>query len=145
MVLVHSSRGKVAVTMIFFDHTSVARLADDAGSRRFALHVVGTYERMLPHRVERIVAATTSGDQEAAMDAALSLKVSSHLVGATHLAELAIGVEQCLRSHDLAGARAVAGKLPAAATSTTMALASFLEDAAHDPSCLDLTQELAGA
>ena len=127
--------------MIFFDHTRVARLADDAGSQRFALHVVATYERLLERRVERIVAAVAGGDHDAAMDAALSLKVSSHLVGAVQLAELAVGVEQSLRNNDLAGARAVAMKLPPAAASTTMAIATFLEKASHDPCCLDPNQE----
>jgi HPt (histidine-containing phosphotransfer) domain-containing protein len=54
----------------------------------------------LPERNENLRQALTTGDVKGAMDAVLSLKTSSQMVGAERLADLAIDLEQALR-HDI--------------------------------------------
>lgn len=51
----------------------------------------------LPHRTEKLRLALTTGDLTGAMDAVLSLKTSSQMVGAERLAGLAMDLERSLR------------------------------------------------
>ena len=57
----------------------------------------------LPERNEKLRQTLTTGDVTGAMDAVLSLKTSSQMVGAERLAGLAIDLEQAMR-HDILGA-----------------------------------------
>jgi HPt (histidine-containing phosphotransfer) domain-containing protein len=61
---------------------------------------VENFIALLPERNERLRQALTTGDVTGAMDAVLSLKTSSQMVGAERLAGMAIDVEQALR-HDI--------------------------------------------
>jgi HPt (histidine-containing phosphotransfer) domain-containing protein len=60
---------------------------------------VQTFIALLPHRTERLRLTLTTGDLAGAMDAVLSLKTSSQMVGAERLASLALDLERSLR-HD---------------------------------------------
>lgn len=51
----------------------------------------------LPTRTERLRHTLTTGDAKGAMDAVLSLRTSSQMVGAERLADLALQVEESLR------------------------------------------------
>ncbi|VXB76918.1 HPt (Histidine-containing phosphotransfer) domain-containing protein [Arthrobacter sp. 9AX] len=51
----------------------------------------------LPARIEKLRLALTTGDPVGAMDAVLSLKTSSQMVGAERLAGLALDMERLLR------------------------------------------------
>lgn len=51
----------------------------------------------LPHRTEKVRLTLTTGDLSGAMDAVLSLKTSSQMVGAERLAGLAMDLERSLR------------------------------------------------
>ncbi len=51
----------------------------------------------LPERTERLRQALTTGDLKGAVDAVLSLKTSSQMVGAERLAGLAMDLEQDIR------------------------------------------------
>jgi histidine phosphotransfer protein HptB len=51
----------------------------------------------MPQRLQRVRLALTTGDLTGAMDAVLSLKTSSQMVGAERLAALALDLEQSLR------------------------------------------------
>ncbi|MCO4250430.1 Hpt domain-containing protein [Pseudarthrobacter raffinosi] len=51
----------------------------------------------LPHRTEKLRLTLTTGDLAGAMDAVLSLKTSSQMVGAERLAGLAMELERALR------------------------------------------------
>ncbi len=51
----------------------------------------------LPQRTERLRQALTTGDLKGAIDAVLSLKTSSQMVGAERLAGLAMDLEQDIR------------------------------------------------
>lgn len=58
---------------------------------------VQNFIALLPERLERIRQALTTGDTRGSMDAVLSLKTSSQMVGAEQLACLAMALEQDLR------------------------------------------------
>lgn len=55
----------------------------------------------LPHRTEKLRLTLTTGDLAGAMDAVLSLKTSSQMVGAERLAGLAMELEHALRHETL--------------------------------------------
>ncbi|WP_426987503.1 Hpt domain-containing protein [Pseudarthrobacter sp. Y6] len=55
----------------------------------------------LPHRTDKLRLTLTTGDLTGAMDAVLSLKTSSQMVGAERLAELAMDLERALRHESI--------------------------------------------
>lgn len=59
---------------------------------------VAGYIECLPQRIERLRLALTTGDWPGAVDAVLSLKTSSQMVGAELLASLALELEAELRN-----------------------------------------------
>jgi hypothetical protein len=113
--------GAPTVTTVF-DPSAVHRLEADTQSEPFVRTLVGTYQRMLAPRVDRLVDAVLTSDAEQALDAALSLKVSSIMTGATELAEIATFVVDDLRNNDLPSARSQALLLPGAALRARAAL-----------------------
>ena len=113
--------------MSTFDPRDLDRLASDVSHWPFMVSFAEKYRRLLPRRVARILAATEEGDVDAAMDATLSLRVASSIVGALELVEMAQYVEGRLRGGDLVGAYARARLLPDAAQRADLALASYLE------------------
>ena len=58
---------------------------------------VQAFIAQMPQRLQRVRLALTTGDNAGAMDAVLSLKTSSQMVGAERLAALASDLEQSLR------------------------------------------------
>ena len=112
--------------MTAFDPSRLYELVDDAHQRPFVLELVGTYRRMLGTRVERVVTAVVTSDVDDAMDAVLSLKVSSTMTGACELAEIASLLEADLRSDDLPSARTQTLLLPDATQRATMAIDAYL-------------------
>jgi histidine phosphotransfer protein HptB len=68
----------------------------------------------LPHRVERLRLSLTTGDLPGAVDAVLSLKTSSQMVGAERLAGLALDLEHSIRANTRGAEPAVAVPLLAA-------------------------------
>ncbi|MEW1812473.1 Hpt domain-containing protein [Pseudarthrobacter phenanthrenivorans] len=62
---------------------------------------VRDYLNHLPRRIERIRLTLTTGDGKGAMDAVLSLKTSSQMVGAERLAAHALALERSIREHAL--------------------------------------------
>ncbi|MFP5313123.1 MAG: Hpt domain-containing protein [Actinomycetes bacterium] len=59
---------------------------------------VGNFIGFLPERLGRLRLALTTGDLEGSMDAVLSLKTSSQMVGAERLAGLALDLETEIRA-----------------------------------------------
>ena len=59
---------------------------------------VGNFIDYLPRRIGRLRLALTTGDLDGAVDAILSLKTSSQMVGAERLAGLALDLESAIRS-----------------------------------------------
>ncbi len=118
--------------MTAFDPTRLHELVDGAEQRPFVLELVATYRRMLPTRVDRVVDALHATDLDDALDAVLSLKVSSTMTGACELAELSARLHADLRSGDLPSARARAALLPDTAHRTEVAIDAYLAaDPAH--------------
>lgn len=58
---------------------------------------VGNFIDCLPHRIGKLRLALTTGDLDGAVDAILSLKTSSQMVGAERLAGLAMDLERSIR------------------------------------------------
>jgi chemotaxis protein histidine kinase CheA len=95
---------------------------------------VSSYRALLPQRVRRIAAGLAAAqvdheDDDAiedAMDAVLSLKVASAIVGAYELADIATRLERLLRRGDLARAVVVETALAGAAARADRALGAFL-------------------
>lgn len=77
---------------------SLAHEVGEAGAQSF----LDNYLATLPHRHARVLQTLASGDAKAAMDAVLSLKVSSAVVGAVHLSAFCQGLQDELKSGSLA-------------------------------------------
>ncbi|GEP34236.1 hypothetical protein NSZ01_20040 [Nocardioides szechwanensis] len=112
--------------MSIFDPRDLDQLAMDIANWPFMVSFAENYRRLLPARVERIVAAMDSGDLDQAMDATLSLRVASSFVGTHELAEMTRYVEGRLRKGDVVGALARARLLADAAERAELALAAYL-------------------
>jgi histidine phosphotransfer protein HptB len=86
-------------TLPFLDRTALDRLRadldDDEGV--WKLFVQSFIER-LPYRVDRLRLTLTTGDLAGAVQAVLSLKTSSQMVGAERLADLASGLQAYLHA-----------------------------------------------
>lgn len=89
---------------VLFDPHVIRTLASTVGNKDLALRFLTDYFDLLPRRKHRIINALQDNDPEAAMDAILSLKIASAMVGA-HDAEDRCGHLQ---------AHITAGNLPAA-------------------------------
>ena len=72
------------------------QLAGELASPEAARRIVALYLELLDGRIGRLVGACVAGDESTAMDAVLSLKVSSAMVGAVAMRDLAAQVEECL-------------------------------------------------
>ena len=59
---------------------------------------MGNFIECLPQRIGRLRLALTTGDLEGSVDAVLSLKTSSQMVGAERLASLAMDLEGEIRT-----------------------------------------------
>jgi histidine phosphotransfer protein HptB len=70
-------------------------LEDDGG---YCKVFVGNFIDYLPDRIGRLRLALTTGDLDASVDAVLSLKTSSQMVGAERLAGLAMALEGEIRT-----------------------------------------------
>ncbi|HEX7201325.1 Hpt domain-containing protein [Arthrobacter sp. Cr_A7] len=70
-------------------------LEEDEG---YSMVFVGNFIECLPQRIGRLRLALTTGDLEGAVDAVLSLKTSSQMVGAERLAGLATDLEGEIRT-----------------------------------------------
>jgi hypothetical protein len=85
------------------DQSVLERLRDDLDADGGYCRIfVGHFIDYLPRRIGRLRLALTTGDLDASVDAVLSLKTSSQMVGAEQLANLAIALEGEIRTeaHD---------------------------------------------
>jgi HPt (histidine-containing phosphotransfer) domain-containing protein len=84
------------------DQTVLDRLRGDLEEDKGYCSVfVGNYIDYLPHRLRRLKQALATGDLEGSVDAVLSLKTSSQMVGAERLAGLAMALEGEIRTEGL--------------------------------------------
>lgn len=75
-------------------------LEDDDGVWRV---FVQNFISLLPDRTQMLRVTLTTGDLAGALDAVLSLKTSSEMVGAERLAALALNLERSLRTYGRQG------------------------------------------
>jgi histidine phosphotransfer protein HptB len=81
------------------DPAALDRLRDELDDDEGVWKVfVRNFIAQLPQRIEKLRAALTTGDLSGSLDAVLSLKTSSQMVGAERLAEIAIGLERLVRT-----------------------------------------------
>ncbi len=72
-------------------------LAEELGDSRLALRFFSTYLAMLPGRLLRIADGLCRHDPDASMDAVLSLKISSAMVGAVETETQCRAIEMMIR------------------------------------------------
>lgn len=116
----------LASTPTAFDADVLVRMSSDVGDHGFASVFARRYREMLAGRVSRIHQALGEADVDAALDATLSLRVSSTTVGTHELAQLALVIEGSIRRLDVLDARTVAALLPGVAARADEALAAYL-------------------
>ena len=81
------------------DQSVLDRLRDELEEEEgYSRVFVGNFIEFLPQRLGRLRLALTTGDLEGSMDAVLSLKTSSQMVGAERLAGLALDLENEIRA-----------------------------------------------
>ncbi len=114
--------------MMVFDARDLVRLAEEARSHEAMREYVRRYRALLERRVCRIVDALASADLDQAMDAVLSLKASSAMVGACETAELAHRLKVALSGGDLPRARVTAAMLTPATRQLDSLLGEFLAE-----------------
>jgi len=114
------------VTQPALDRSALDKLASDMEDESFALAFARRYQQLLERRVNRIESALEDADLDRAMDALLSLKVSSTTAGTRELVVLATDMEADVRTMDLGSARRRADRLRDAATRADVALTAYL-------------------
>jgi HPt (histidine-containing phosphotransfer) domain-containing protein len=81
------------------DQAALDRLRDELDDDEGVWSVfVRNFIAQLPQRTERLRLALTTGDLAGTLDAVLSLKTSSQMVGAERLAEFAMRLERSVRN-----------------------------------------------
>jgi HPt (histidine-containing phosphotransfer) domain-containing protein len=78
------------------DRRPLKRLARQMKGKEAAENFAATYTKMLPQRVDRISRALNTGNKDVAMDAVLSLKTSSSMVGALRMEQHCLSLERAL-------------------------------------------------
>ena len=111
------------------DRQIFEQLAGELASPEAARHIVALYLGLLDGRIGRLVGACVAGDESTAMDAVLSLKVSSAMVGAVAMRDLAAQVEECLIVGGCAAARDTLQCVRRSGLDTARALAVVAEPA----------------
>lgn len=88
------------------------------------------YTNMWDQRYQSLASSLDSGDEDAAMDAVLSLKTSSAMVGGLRLAELARELEDAIRVRDAGRARLLLREVAESGNETVdeLQLSHYLRD-----------------
>ena len=100
------SEGQVPI----LDLLPLMEIADQTGTDA-AEEFAETYRRMLPQRVSRIIRALHPLDPKDAMDAALSLRISSAMTGALTMERICTELVVALKAAGLHGAREAGRKV----------------------------------
>ncbi|MDN4642708.1 Hpt domain-containing protein [Arthrobacter sp. PsM3] len=87
------------------DPSALQELGSQLDSPAVAKGFARDYTNMWDQRYQSLASSLDSGDEDAAMDAVLSLKTSSAMVGGVRLAELASELEDAIRVRDAHRAR----------------------------------------
>jgi hypothetical protein len=90
------------------DPAVLQELEDQLGGPDIAFRFARDYATLWGQRQGHLVAAVERQDRERALDAVISLKVSSAMVGGLRMALLAEAIEAFIRGGDFPGGRALA-------------------------------------
>ncbi|BCW72295.1 hypothetical protein NicSoilB8_33390 [Arthrobacter sp. NicSoilB8] len=82
------------------DPSALQELGSQLNSPAVATGFARDYTRMWDQRYQSLASSLDSGNEAAALDAVLSLKTSSEMVGGVRLAELARELEDAIRVRD---------------------------------------------
>lgn len=119
-------------TLPLVDSAALDALAEDVGPASAAAFA-RDFAAMWPRRRARLVRALGRGDRDAALEAALSLRTSSVMVGAARLAGLAERVEGLVRTNDGAVAPELLAAIGLCGDLTVSALGGGAGDTAQAP------------
>ena len=100
------------------DPAALQELGEQLNSAAVAKGFARDYAQMWDQRYDALATALDRRDQAAALDAVLSLKTSSSMVGGLRLAELAAELEEVIRSGSLAQAASRLGDVAARGSET---------------------------
>jgi histidine phosphotransfer protein HptB len=123
------------------DPAWLRQLADELKGREAAIRFALDYLDLLPGRGARILQALSGRNLAAALDAVLSLKVTSSMAGAVALEQLCRALELSLRNGRLEDTAALAAALPAHTEALAGKLAALLAKAAAWPGSAVLRSE----
>ena len=110
----------------------IRRLAEDIENPTAALNFLGDFLSMLPGRITRILDTLADGDAKAAMDATLSLKVTSAMTGAVDAEACCRRIESLIRYGRFEEASETAQLLHGIVTALMVAGPGLLLDARSD-------------
>ena len=96
-----------AAELPLLDPAVLRELEDQLGGPEIAVGFARDYATLWGRRQGHLIAAVERQDRERALDAVISLKVSSAMVGGLRMALLAEAVEAFIRSGDFPGGRAL--------------------------------------
>ncbi len=102
--------------------TSVARLCDETQNDDAVQRFMSTFLTLLPDRVSRILLALRNQDSAVAMDAVLSLKITSAMIGALRMEQLCCYIETALVRGDYAAAEGAGAGIVGHSTVLALAL-----------------------
>ena len=123
--------GSETVPFPVFDPSVLNLLAVEINSKQIAFHFAAQYVQLLGGRVRKIQWALETGRYGEVCDAVLSLKVTSSMVGAVTLRELAEAMEIHLSKENKCILAELAGRLTTIAEHTSKAVADLV--GADDP------------
>lgn len=105
-------------------------LRDEIAAPEVYGEYVGRSLAMWPSRYRRLASALNSGDEEALMDAVLSVKTSAGMMGALRLARLAAEMEDAVRERRMSVVRALLDELENCGRLT---MEQLRQETGHDP------------
>ncbi|MDR7082213.1 hypothetical protein J2X01_001501 [Arthrobacter ginsengisoli] len=100
------------------DPAALEELGSQLDSLAVAQGFARDYTMLWNHRYEALATSLDSGDEAAALDAVLSLKTASAMVGGIRLAELARELEDAIRGRDDELARSLLREVAASGNAT---------------------------
>jgi hypothetical protein len=102
----HAAPEVQGVDLPLLDLSVLRQLEDELGDRGIARTFANEYIRIWDKRIRKLTHSVEYNDPDAAMDAVLSVKNSSFMVGASLLAALAVEFQRIIRDGGLAAAQA---------------------------------------
>ena len=111
---------------------TIRRLAEDIENPAAALNFLGDFLSMLPGRITRILDTLAARDAKAAMDATLSLKITSAMTGAVEAESYCRRIESLIRCGGFEEALETAQLLHGIVTALMMAGPGLLLEARAD-------------